>query len=119
MLLLWLLGVLSLLWSPVPSHTFWWKAVTNFGHVPLFALVAMLLLKAARIWIHTAGWATIRHYLFALVGALGFAIVTEVLQALIGTRHSEVSDVAHDLFGATCALGWSLTYDQWVSGKLA
>ena len=52
-------------------------------------------------------------------GGLGLALLTEALQSLSGTRHPEVSDVGRDLVGATCALGWSLTYDQQVSGKWA
>ena len=93
--------------------------MNNFAHVPLFALVAMLLLRGARIWNYATGWAPIRHYGFAMAGVLGLALLTEALQSLSGTRHSEVSDVGRDLVGATCALGWSLTYDQQASGKWA
>lgn len=114
-----LLGALSLLWIPVPSQTFLWKAVNNFAHVPLFALVAILLLRWARMWNEAAAWISLRHYRFAMAGVLGLALVTEALQSLSATRHPEVSDVASDLLGATCALGWAFTCDQQMSGKWA
>jgi len=93
--------------------------MNNFAHVPLFALVAMLLLRGARIWNNATSWAPSRHYGFAMVGVLGLALLTEALQSLSGTRHPEVSDVGRDMLGATCALGWSLTYDQQAFGKWA
>lgn len=114
-----LLGVLSLLWIPVPSQTFLWKAVNNFAHVPLFALVAILLLRGARMWNEATARAPLRQYRFAMAGVLGFALLTEVLQSLSATRHPEMSDVGRDLLGATCALGWSVTCDQQMSGKWA
>lgn len=114
-----LLGVLSLLWIPVPSQTFLWKAANNFAHVPLFALVAILLLRVSRIWNKAATRTPLRHYRFAMAGVLAFALLTEALQSLSATRHPELSDVGRDLLGAICALGWSVTGDQQMSGKLA
>lgn len=114
-----LCGVLSLLWIPVPSQTFLWKAANNFAHVPLFALVAILLLRGSRIWNKAATRTPLRHYCFAMVGVLAFALLTEALQSLSATRHPELSDVGRDLLGAICALGWSVTGDQQMSGKLA
>lgn len=114
-----LLGVLSFLWIPLPSQTFLWKAVNNFAHVPLFALVAILLLRCLRMWNEAADRSPLRHYFFAMAGVLGLALVTEILQSLSATRHTELSDVASDLLGATCALGWVFTCDQQMSGKWA
>lgn len=114
-----LFGVLSLLLIPIPSETFFWKAVGAFAHVPLFGFVAILLLRWSRMWNGAAALAPLRPYRFAMVGVLGFALLTEVLQSLSATRHPEISDVGRDLLGATCALGWSLTCDQKMSGKWA
>ena len=118
-LVLLLFGVLSLLLIPVPSHTFLWKAVNNFSHVPLFGVVAILLLWLSRILIIPPGRPAIRHYVIAMLGVLVLALLTEVLQSLSATRHPEMSDVVHDLVGAMCGLGLFFTYDQQVLGKWA
>ena len=118
-LVLLLLAVLSLLFIPVPSHTFLWKAVNNFAHVPLFCLVAILLLWISRILIYPPDWTGIRHYVMAMLGVLILGLLTEVLQFFSETRQSEISDVVHDLVGAMCGLAIFFTYDQHLSGKLA
>lgn len=112
-----LLGILSLLFIPVPSQTFLWKAVNNFAHVPLFGLVAILLLTKSRMVFTTSSWPAIRHYIVAMLGVLALALFTEAFQSLSATRQSEMSDVVHDLVGATCGLALFFTYDQQVSGK--
>lgn len=71
------------------------------------------------MWNKAAVWIPIRHYCFAMVGVLVFALVTEALQSLSATRYPEMSDVGYDLLGASCALGWALTCDKQMSGKWA
>jgi hypothetical protein len=112
-----LLGLLSFLFIPVPSHTFLWKAVNNFAHVPLFGLVGILLLKGSRMLFTTSSCPAIRHYIVAMLGALALAGLTEGLQSLSATRHQEVSDVVRDLVGAMCGLGLFCTYDSQMTGK--
>lgn len=112
-----LLGLLSFLFIPVPSHTFLWKAVNNFAHVPLFGIVAILLLNVSRMLFTVWSWPPIRYYVVAITGALALALLTEVLQSFGATRHPEVSDVVYDLVGAMCGLGLFFTYDPQVSGK--
>jgi VanZ family protein len=116
-LVLLLLSVLSLLWIPVPSHTFLWKAVNNFAHVPLFGIVAIVLLNISRMLFTALSRQPIRHYVVAIMSVLVLALLTEVLQSFSATRHPEVSDVLHDLVGALCGLGLFFTYDPQVSGK--
>jgi len=113
------LGFLSLLFIPVPSHTFLSKAVNNFAHVPLFGLVAILLLKGARMIFPTSSRSPMQAYIVAMLGVLMLALFTEALQSLSATRQAEVSDILHDLVGAACGLALFLTYDQQVSRKWA
>jgi hypothetical protein len=54
-----------------------------------------------------------------MLGVLGLALLTEMLQSFSATRHPEVSDVVHDLIGAMCGLGLFFTYDPQVTGKWA
>lgn len=112
-----LLGILSLLFIPVHSHTFLSKAVNNFSHVPLFGLVAILLLKGSRMVFPILSWPAIRHYMVAILGVLALALLTEALQSLSATRQAEVSDILLDLVGATCGLALFFTYDRQLSGK--
>ena len=100
----------------MPSHTFLWKAVNNFGHVPLFGLVAILLLWVSRTFIKRPGEQGIQHYGMALLGVLVLALLTEALQSLNVARQPTVSDVFHDLLGAMCALILFFTYDTHATG---
>lgn len=112
-----LVGLLSLLFFTVPTHTFFWKAVNNSGHVPLFMVVGMLLLHLSRLLTAKLSWPPIRHYAVALGGVVVLALLTEALQALIPMRKPQVSDVMHDVLGALCGLAWALTTDHSLSGK--
>ena len=114
-----LLGTLSLLFFTVPTHTFFWKAVNNSGHVPLFMVVGLLLLHLSRLMAEKLSWPPIRHYAVALGGVLVLALVTEALQSLIPMRKPQVSDVIHDVLGAMCGLGLAITTDHSLSGKWA
>lgn len=111
-----LVGLLSLLFFTVPTHTFFWKAVNNSGHVPLFMVVGMLLLHLSRLLTAKLSWPPIRHYAVALGGVVVLALLTEALQALIPMRKPQVSDVMHDVLGALCGLAWALTTDHSLSG---
>ncbi len=112
-----LLGLLSLLYIPVPSKTLFWKAVYNFGHVPLFGCVAILLLWVSRTFIKRPGGQSLQHYSIALWGVLVLALLTESLQLLTVTRSFTLSDVIHDLVGAVCGLMLFLTYDSDLLGR--
>ncbi len=112
-----LLGLLSLLFIPVPSKTFFWKAVYNFGHVPLFGCVAILLLCVSRTFIKRLGEPGIQHYSIAFLGVLVLALLTESLQLLTVTRSFSLSDVFNDIVGAICGLVFFFTYDAHLSGS--
>jgi hypothetical protein len=114
-----LVGALSLLFISIPTHTFFWKAVNNSGHVPLFMVVGMLLLNLSRVLTEKRSWPPIRHYAVALIGVVVLSLVTEALQSLIPMRQPQVSDAIHDVLGAMCALGWSITTDHSLAGKWA
>ncbi len=95
----------------MPSHTFLWKAVNNFGHVPLFGLVAIVLLWISRTLTKPSRWSSIRHYGLSLLGVLALAFLTEGLQSFDIARQTSLSDVFHDIVGAICGLALFFTYD--------
>ena len=106
-----LVGILSVLFLPMPSHTFLWKAVNNFGHVPLFGLVAIVLLWISRMLSQSLGWSSRRQYGLALVGVLVLAFLTEALQLLDSARQTSLSDIVYDLVGGLCGLALFFIYD--------
>ncbi len=112
-----LFGFLSFPFIPLPSETFLWRAIYNFGHVPLFGVVAILLLWVSRALFKSSVGPGIRHYGIALFGVLVLALVTELLQSLDVARQSSASDIVHDLIGATCGLVLFLTWDTQLSGS--
>ncbi len=118
-LILGLVSALAILFIPVPSETFLWKAVNNSGHVPLFLVVSLLLLKLSQIVWRECGWWPIRHYAMAMGGVVLLALTTEALQSLSTIRHPQATDVLHDVVGAICGLALALTYDCTVSGHWA
>ena len=117
--LLVLLGILSLLFIPMPSPTLLWNSLNNFAHLPLFALVMILLVKVSRTWNLFPQGKVGRQYRFAWIGAVVLACITEGLQSFSETRHFEYSDIVQNLLGAMCGLGFLLTYDEHLSGKWA
>ena len=114
-----LLGILSLLFIPLPSHTFLWKAVNNFAHLPLFGVVALLLLVISRKVFKEFGWSPGQHYGMVFIGVLTLALLTEGLQTFSVTRQFEISDIVRDLVGAMCGFGLLLTYEKHLPGAWA
>ena len=87
--------------------------------MPLFGLVAILVLKGARMVFPTSSRFLLQDYIMAMLGVLMLALFTEALQSLSATRQAELSDILLDLVGATCGLALFFTYDQQVSRKWA
>ncbi len=114
---LFILGALSLLFFSVPIYSFFWKAVANSGHGPLFFVVGLLVLNLSRALMGKLQWAPLQHYLVAFIGIIGLSVVTEVFQLLIPMREPQVSDVLHDVVGGICGLVWSITRDHALSAK--
>ena len=112
-----LLGLLTLLWIPVPSHTFLWKAVNNFCHVPLFAGVAIVLVHLIRQLGEPRGWSAASHYAVALAGVVVLGAGSEGIQSFTPGRYPDVSDVLLDIVGGLCALGVGATADPRLSER--
>ena len=93
--------------------------MNNFAHVPLFGIVAIVLLCVSRMLFAAWSWPPIRHYVVAMMGVLALALLTEMLQSFSTTRQPQVSDVVHDMVGGMCVLGLFFTYDPLVSGRWA
>lgn len=116
-LVLVLLGLLALPWIPIPSDTHLWKALNDFGHVPLYGGVAIILLFLARQFGEPRGWSLVSQYTIAVMGVVLLGVVSEGIQVWMPSRHSELADFLRDVVGAVCALGIFLTHDRHLAGK--
>jgi hypothetical protein len=86
------------------------RTIQNLGHVPLFALIATLLLALAAHWFGDR-WGVQAQYLGAFAGALFVGVATEFIQ-MLGRRDADLSDLARNVVGATLALVWWCTFDS-------
>lgn len=116
-LVLVLLGLLALPWIPIPSDTHLWKALNDFGHVPLYGGVAIILLFLARQFGEPRGWSLVSQYTIAVMRVVLLGVVSEGIQVWMPSRHSELADFLRDVVGAVCALGIFLTHDRHLAGK--
>ena len=103
-------AILPLVALEGPSATLLVRAFLNFGHIPLFGLIATLLLlliaqgfseKLAPVW----------HYGGAFSVALILGGLTELYQ-MIGPRDADFWDLARNFAGAALALVWCGTFDR-------
>ena len=114
-----LFGCIALLWIPVPSHTILLKAFNDFCHFPLFGGVAIILLYLARQVGEPRGWSVGRQYGMAFIGVVLLGAVSEGLQSLSSSRFADWSDLLLDVLGAVGALGFYMTYDRNLTGRVA
>ncbi len=99
-----LLGVLALLGLLVtgrpPRPTLLWRELYNFGHVPLFGVIALLLLEGSWALLGSRASGRAPFYVVALVLAAGLGLATEWMQTDMRWRDADPVDALHNLAGA-------------------
>ena len=100
-----LLGLVLL--APAPSYPRIWVVLSNTAHAPVFAAVAVLVLRAVRAHGSSRLLPSVA-VAFCITVAVGIGV--ELMQATIG-RDASSGDVWTDALGAACALGW-LSYRE-------
>ncbi len=91
------------------SRTLFMYAVRNFGHLPLFGAIAVILFWILQLSVgHRLG--ALPCYLFAWLGAVGLGAVSEYLQISTG-RNADLMDWAYDIAGATSFLALYYSVD--------
>ena len=103
--LLWALGHLQ-----HSSECRLWRAATNFGHVPLFGLIALALLGFS-LSAFGERWGRGRHLFLALAGSVVVAGASEVLQVYTA-RTVEAQDYLRNLAGGGSALALWASLDR-------
>ena len=85
------------------SHTLFMDAVRNFGHVPLFGLIAVILLWILQLTTLGERLSVPHRYVLAWLGAVGLGAISEYLQ-YFSPRDADFMDLANDMAGATSFL---------------
>jgi hypothetical protein len=97
-----------------PQRSIFWTATLDAGHVPLYGMFALIMLRVSWSWSRR----THNHRLGSYLTAGGLTVaaggLTEVLQAF-GSRDAEVADFARNAAGAATALLVALAFDRKVT----
>ena len=104
------LALLGLLLVARLPDTHGWGEAENWGHLPLFGVLALILLGVSRGLFPTRGREGLRHYLLAFAGAALLGALSELLQGL-AERDLSAGDWARDLAGAALFLGLAASFD--------
>jgi VanZ family protein len=106
--LLALLGVGLLLWllasGRPPRSTLIWTQLYDLGHIPLFGVMAILLLAASHSLFASRNWRPASHYLLVIAVSAVISVVSEWLQRYAPLRDAQLSDALNNLLGAVCFL---------------
>lgn len=99
----------------IQSDTIVWKSLRNFGHLPLFGLMAVILLWFLRLSVGKRVDIPIQ-YVIAWMGTVGIGALSEYLQ-LPTRRDANIIDWLIDIAGATSFLALHFTIDPWISSR--
>ena len=112
LLLLMVAAALLFLRLPVPP-TYMGRTIENAGHTPLFFLITLGVLYAARghSWFDHGRFAVARLYLFGLLAGVGAGFLSEVIQRPL-RRDASWEDVFADAVGAVSALAVYALFDR-------
>ncbi|HEU4603792.1 MAG TPA: VanZ family protein [Steroidobacteraceae bacterium] len=91
-------------YSPRSGQLQWVQVLHNSGHGPIFGLVAILLLIAARTHRSFRHWPLALQCVCAVVGSAGLGLAAEALQAFTH-RDPSWMDALNDLVGAVTFVG--------------
>ena len=117
-----LAGVAALLWllatGRPPRATLFWIAAYNFGHIPLFGIMAVLLLETSRVLLRGSEMPDGNHYLVAFVVVAALSLLTEFVQIGVAGREAQARDAVNNMIGAGAFLALRAVWDRrrWQSG---
>ncbi len=97
--------VTLVLLGQLPFKARWASALTDFAHVPTFAMLTLVILALLRQTLSRHGGSFARDCALAIALALAVGVLIEVVQGAIG-RDASTADVLRDALGALLATGW-------------
>lgn len=102
------LGIVALMLFLVlgrpPSDAHGWRVVFDVGHVPLFGVSALLMLRIIRV-VRGSRQPERADFLLALLAMVVLGLVAEALQFLQPGRDANIADAMQNLTGALCFIG--------------
>jgi hypothetical protein len=112
------LGVVALMMFLVlgrpPSDAYGWRALFDLGHVALFGVTGLLMLRIVHV-LRGRGRRAGADFLIALLATAVLSLVSEAAQVLQPGRHANIGDAVSNLTGAICfiAIAASFRPDVW------
>jgi hypothetical protein len=82
-----------------PEDTLVWRTLFDCGHVPVFGLLALVLLGLSLTHVSWPATRRIRHYLLAFAIAVLVALLVEIVQ-FAGPRDADIPDLLRGVAGA-------------------
>jgi hypothetical protein len=99
------LGIVALMLFLVvgrpPSDSYGWRMLFEIGHVPLFGVTALLMLRIVRLLRSGTGLER-ADFLIALLATVILSLVAEAAQFIQPGRNPTVGDAVNNLTGALC-----------------
>ena len=87
----------------LPDHTRLWREILNAGHIPLFGILALAVLRLSTELLAKQIQNRYVHYVIALTAAGAIGAGAEFLQIFLA-RDANVADFVRDVAGAACFL---------------
>jgi hypothetical protein len=117
-ILLFFLGIVAifvvLATLKMPSETYWWRAVHNTGHTPLFGAMSVLVLGIVYKIRGLSVGGSLSPYVIAAATTIGLGTVVEISQ-IHGPGDADVFDLLRDIAGVTSFLLFVLAFDRNIS----
>jgi hypothetical protein len=108
--------VVGLHYVVIPLDSLLWQELKNFGHVPVFALVALALFG---IFANFPGTSRMRRgiqYILAFAALVGAGALSEYTQ-IVGPRDADPWDLWRDVSGGFCALAIMASFDRRLTAR--
>jgi hypothetical protein len=102
----------------LPSHSFLWREIQNFGHIPLFGFISLAVLVLSTQLLTQVVSSRLSHYLIAFAVTFLIGLVTETIQ-VIGPRDADIRDQVRNVIGIVVFLGAYLTFDRKMNADIA
>lgn len=95
----------------LPGDTFLWGEIQNFGHTPLFGILAVILLFLSKMIFSKRFKRQISHYYVAFITAAFLGGMIEIVQ-MYTNGDPDIYDFVRDLLGAGAFLVFYMYFDQ-------
>lgn len=114
--LLFLIGVLSILFVELPGSSLLWRELQNTGHTILFALMTLAFMSILQVVLPAAADKVMIRYAITFAVVAIVAVLTELSQQLTH-REPSLIDMARDMAGVLIGLGLYAYIDPGVMAR--